>query len=300
MDYYLAVKAFIGVADTGSFSRTAAHLDLPRNAVTKLVQSLEAHLKVRLFHRTTRRVALTSDGSAYYERIARVFDAWQEAAADLAAAHAAPRGRLRVDMGTTMASLLVIPALPEFQARYPELQLDLGIGDRTVDLVHERVDCVVRGGRIADESLIARPIGDMHFVTCASPAYLARHGTPAHPADLEDGHLLVRYFFAGSGRRMPIVLRRGDEQATVTGRQFLAVNDSNAYLAAGLAGLGVLHTPAFMAEPHIASGQLVRLLPAWSAEPHPISIVYLPNRHLSARVRVFVDWMAELFARQAR
>lgn len=297
MDYFLAVRAFVGVADTGSFVRTAAALDLPRNTLTKLVQSLEAHLGVRLFHRTTRRVALTNDGAAYYARIARVLDEWQDAESDLAAAHGAPRGKLRVDMGTTMATLLVIPALPDFQARFPGLQLDIGVSDRSVDLIHDRVDCVVRGGEIADPSLIARRIGTLQYVLCATPDYLARHGTPQHPVDLEDGHLLVRYFFAGSGRRSPIEMARRDEKVVVKGQNFLAVNDSNAYLAAGLAGLGIVHTLTFMAQPHIDAGRLVPILPDWSTPPHPISIVYLPNRHLSARVRVFVDWMAELFAK---
>jgi DNA-binding transcriptional LysR family regulator len=295
MDYFLAVKTFVGVAESGSFSKTAAALDLPRNTVTKLVQSLEAHLRVRLLHRTTRRVSLTNDGSAYYERMSRILGEWQDAESGLNDAQAAPRGRLRVDMGTTMASLLVIPALPDFHRRYPDLQLDIGISDRTVNLLDERVDCVVRGGEIADPSLIARRIGELEFVTCATPAYLARHGTPAHPSELQSGHELVRYFFAGSGRKAPIDFQRGEERVSLQGRQFLAVNDSNAYLAAGLAGLGVIHTLRFMAQAHIDSGALVEILPEWRAPPNQISIVYLPNRHLSARVRVFVDWMIALF-----
>ncbi|MRW87387.1 LysR family transcriptional regulator [Pseudoduganella sp. FT26W] len=295
MDYFLAAKAFVSVAETGSFVKTAAMLDLPRNTVTKLIQALEAHLRVKLFHRTTRRVSLTNDGAAYYERMSRVLDEWHEAEADLTDAHSAPRGKLRVDMGTTMASILVIPALPDFRRKYPDLQLDIGISDRPVNLVHDRVDCVVRGGEIADQSLIARHIGALRFVTCATPEYLSRHGTPSHPSDLQEDHVLVRYFYAGSGRKAPIEYTKGDERILVQGRQFLAVNDSNAYLAAGLAGLGVLHTLAFMAQPHIDAGRLVPILQEWSSPPNQISIVYLPNRHLSARVRVFVDWMVELF-----
>lgn len=173
MDQYAAVRAFVGVVETGSFVKGAAALNLPRNTVTKLVQGLEAHLRVKLLNRTTRRVSTTSDGSAYCERMARVLDEWQEAASALANAQASPRGRLRVDMGATMATMLVIPALADFQARYPDLQIDIGVSDRPVDLVSERVDCVVRTGAIGDPSLIARRIGQFRFTTCAAPGYLA-------------------------------------------------------------------------------------------------------------------------------
>jgi LysR family transcriptional regulator for bpeEF and oprC len=290
----MAVRAFTRVVETGSFVKAAASLELPRNTVTKLVQALEAHLRVKLLNRTTRRVSTTSDGTAYYERMARILDEWQEAESALASSQASPRGRLRVDMGAALATMLVIPALPGFQARYPDLQIDIGASDRPVDLVSDRVDCVVRAGRISDPSLIARHLADQASITCATPAYLARHGVPTHPSELEHGHQLVRYFFAGSGRRQPLFLRRGEQELEVKGRYFVGVNDANAMLVAGLAGLGILHAPAFMAQPHIASGLLVPVLRDWSAERTPVSIVYSPNRHLSTRVRVFVDWMVEL------
>ena len=295
MDYFTAVKTFARVVETGSFAKAADSLEVPRNTVTKLVQSLEAHLRVKLLNRTTRRVSTTNDGAAYYERMSRILEEWQEVESELTSAQSKPRGRLRVDMGATLASLLVIPALPAFQARYPDLQLDIGVSDRPVDLVSDRVDCVVRAGRVSDPSLIARHIGDLPFITCASPDYLRNRKLPEHPADLEHNHTLIRYFYAGSSRQVPIVLNCGDGQATVRGRYFVSVNDTNALLAAGLAGLGVLHVPAFIVQPHVAAGNLVSLLDNWTADPVPISIVYSANRHLSARVRVFVDWMVELF-----
>ena len=291
----MAVRAFTRVVETGSFVKAAASLELPRNTVTKLVQGLEAHLRVKLLNRTTRRVSTTSDGTAYYERMARILDEWQEAESALTSAQASPRGRLRVDMAASMATMLVIPALPDFHARYPELQIDIGVSDRPVDLVSDRVDCVVRAGRIGDPSLIARHLGDVRFMTCATPDYLARHGTPLHPDELEHGHLLVRYFYAGSGRRLPLAFRRGEQHIEVKGRYFVSVNDANALLAAGLAGLGIMHGPAFVVQPHIAAGRLVPLLQDWTGEVNPVSIVYAPNRHLSTRVRVFVDWMVQLF-----
>lgn len=295
MDYFLAVQAFIRIVETGSFVKTAALMNLHPNAVTKLIQSLEAHLRVKLLNRTTRRVNLTNDGLVYYERMAGVLDKWLEAESDLAVSQANPKGKLRVDMGTTMASLLVIPALPAFHARYPEMQLDIGVGDRTVDLASDSVDCVIRGGELQDSSLVARYLGALPFVTCATPAYLAAHQAVTHPSHFEDGHTLVRYFFANAKRQNPITFSKGEEEIVVRGRYTVAVNDSNAHLAAGLAGLGVIQTLRFMAQPHIDAGTLVPVLQDWSTKPNPISIVYMPNRHLSVRARAFVDWMVELF-----
>ncbi|MGE7992243.1 LysR substrate-binding domain-containing protein [Pseudomonas sp. NPDC089554] len=295
MDYFAAVKAFIQVVEAGSFVKAAQALNLPRNTVTKHIQSLESHLRVKLLNRTTRRISLTNDGSAYYERMVRVVDQWLEAESDLTSAHVRPHGRLRVDMGSTMATLLVLPALPDFQKRYPELQLDIGVSDRPVDLLGERVDCVIRGGTLSDPSLIARRLGSLEFVTCATPGYLAANGTPQHPGDLEGNHQMVRYFLAGTNRRLPVVFERGEERITVDARYFVSVNDANAMLAAALAGLGVLQAPRFMAQAHLESGTLVRLLADWTQAPNPIYIVYSPNRHLSARVRVFVQWLVELF-----
>lgn len=295
MDYFNAVKAFLQVVEAGSFVKAAQTLNLPRNTVTKHIQSLESHLRIKLLNRTTRRISLTNDGTAYYERMVRVVDQWLEAESDLASAQARPHGRLRVDMGSTMATMLVLPALPEFQRRYPELQLDIGVSDRPVDLLGDRVDCVIRGGALSDPSLIARRLGSLKFVTCATPGYLATHGVPAHPKDLETNHQMVRYFFAGTNRRLPVEFAKGDERISVDANYFVSVNDSNALLAAALAGLGVLQTLLFMAEPHFKSGALVQLLKDWSLEPNPVYIVYSPNRHLSARVRVFVEWLVELF-----
>ena len=300
MDQLSAVRAFLRVVDTGSFTRAADSLELPRNTVTKLVQSLETHLQVKLLNRTTRRVATTSEGAIYHERMSRIVEEWQEAEADLGGTRRKPGGRLRVDMGSLLATQLVIPALPAFHARYPDLQVDIGATDRLVDLVSDRVDCAVRAGKITDPSLVARHIGDPSFVLCATREYLDAHGTPSTPADLESGHKIVRYFYAGSGRKAPLVLHSGNEQVTVNGRYVVAVNDANAAIAAGLAGLGVLNALRFSVQSHLDSGRLVPLLPDWSAEPVPISIVYAPNRHLSARVRVFVDWMVEVFERVDR
>lgn len=298
MDYFNAVRAFARVAETASFVKAADSLNLPRNTVTKLVQSLEAHLRTRLLNRTTRRVSLTNDGAAYYERMARLLEEWQEVEAELAHAQARPRGRLRVDMASATATLLVIPALPTFQERYPDLQIDIGVSDRPSDFLADRVDCVLRAGKITDPSLVARPLGDFAFMTCASPAYLKRHGVPTHPSELEQKHLMVKYSYA-SGRHLPVELSRDGEQISVRGHHFVAVNDGNALLSAGMAGLGIVHLPAFIAQPQVDAGLLQPVLTEWQSEPISMSVVYAPNRHLSARVRVFVDWLIELFQNQS-
>jgi DNA-binding transcriptional LysR family regulator len=294
MDYYSAVRTFVCVAETGSFTKASDRLEMPRNSVTRLVQALETHLQVRLLNRTTRRVSLTNDGAAYYERMARVIEEWQEAESDLVMAQRRPRGRVRVDMASVIAVQLVIPALPEFYARYPDIQLDIGVSDLPIDLFGRQVDCAVRGGPVGDPSLVARHIVDLPFVLCATKDYLVRHGTPANPSDIERGHTLVSYFLAGSGRTLPIVLRSKQGDVTVQARHQVAVNDANAQLAAGLAGLGILCVIRMAAQPHINQGRLVPILEDWPMDPVPLSIVYAPNRHLSARVRVFVDWFKEI------
>lgn len=295
MDHFLAVQAFNRVAETGSFVKAAAQLNLHPNAMTKLVQALEAHLRVKLLNRTTRRVTLTSEGAVYHERMRRVVDQWLEVESEMGLAQADPRGRIRVDMGTAIAALLVIPALPAFHARYPHVQIDIGASDRSADLASEAIDCVIRGGTLADSTLIARQLGRLPFVTCATPGYLAARAPLLHPSQLEAEHALVRYFSPGSGRLARLAFTRADEQVTVEGRYALATNDSNALLAACVAGLGVLHAPRFMTQAGIDAGTLVPVLQEWSVEPDALSVVYMPNRHLSVRVRAFVEWLVELF-----
>jgi DNA-binding transcriptional LysR family regulator len=299
MDQFTAVRAFIRVVEAGSFVQAADSLRMPRNTVTKLIQSLEAHLHIKLLHRTTRRVSATNEGAAYYERMAPLLAEWQQAEAEATGELNNPRGVLRVDMGSMLAVQLVIPALASFHERYPDLQLEMGVSDRPVDLISDQVDCVVRAGKVTSPSLIARQICSLPFVLCASGAYLRQHGEPTHPADLEIGHLLVRYFFAGSRRYAPIELRRGDDLAIVRGHHFVSVNDGNASLAAATAGLGILHTVTMVAQPYIERGELLPILSQWTAEPVPISVAYAENRHLSSRVTVFIAWIEQLFQNQS-
>lgn len=298
MDQILSMRVFARVVEAGTFTKAAASLDMPKGSVTKLVQHLEARLKVRLLNRTTRRVTVTPDGAAYYERTMRLLNDLDDIEASMRNAQASPSGRIRVDVGASVARLIIIPALPSFYARFPDIQLDLGVSDRPVNLISENVDCVLRAGELAEQSLVARRIGNIELVTIASPAYVQRHGMPIHPQDLENGHHTVNYFSALTGRPFPHEFFRGDEHIELSGRYQLAVNESNAHLAAVLAGLGIGQTAAFAAAPHLANGELLHLLPEWTRPALPIYVVYPPNRHLSAKVRSFVDWAAELFAHQ--
>lgn len=296
MDQLSAMRAFVRVVETGTFTRAADLLDMPKPTVTKLIQQLEGHLRAKLLNRTTRRVTVTMDGAAYYERALRLLDELAELDSSLTLAQARPSGRLRVDCSSSLAISVIIPALHEFHARYPDIQLDLGLSDRPADLIGENLDCAVRAGEITDQSLIARRIGEMRLVTCASPDYLARFGTPLHPRDIENGHRIVAYRPALSGRVLPLVYQSHDETIEIAGRYSVALNDGMGYLAAGIAGHGIMQLPAFMAREPLADGRLVPLLLDWCAAPKPLHIVYPPNRHLSNKVRVFVDWLAELFA----
>jgi DNA-binding transcriptional LysR family regulator len=190
-----------------------------------------------------------------------------------------------------------MPALPGFHRRYPDIQLDMGVSDRVVDVIGDNVDCVLRGGEVTVPSLIARRIADLHLGVYAAPAYLAEAGTPAHPRELEGApHRVVGFLRSASGRIATTAMRRGDEAVQVQGRHIVSADDGNAYLAAGLAGLGVLWLPRYMAEPHAARGELVPLFEDWRIEPMPLYLAYPPTRHVSARLRAFIGWVEEVMA----
>ena len=295
MNKLQAMEVFVGVIDAGGFTRAAENLQLPKATVTTLIQSLEKTLAVKLLHRTTRQISVTADGAAYYERCLQILSAVREAEESLSKNRANPSGRLRVDVGTSMASNVIIPALPDFFTRYPEIVLELGCSDRPIDLIEEGVDCAVRGGELSDSTLIARRIGIVHFSTCASPTYLNRTGRAQHPKDLER-HQCINFFSSKTGKIYDWDFSREGERFQLAMSGSLAVNDSNAYLSAALAGLGVAQMPQFQVAAHLATGRLELLLPDWHVDPLPIHVVYPQNRHLSAKVRVFVEWVAELYA----
>jgi LysR family transcriptional regulator for bpeEF and oprC len=290
-----AMEVFVQVVDAGSFTRAAETLQLPKATVSTLVQSLEASLSAKLLHRTTRLVTVTTDGAAYYERCVRILSDVHDAEESLSRTRLSPSGRLRVDVPTGLASEILIPALPGFFERYPDIMMELGSTDRPVDLIEEGVDCAIRGGELGDDNLIARRVGIINFVTAASPAYLDRYGVPQHPRDLER-HRCVNYFSAKTGKTYDWDFRRGEERIDIGMRGVIALNDSNAYVQAGLSGLGVIQMTDYLLTQHVAAGRMVQLLSDWTSEPLPVHVIYPQNRHLSAKVRVFVEWVSELFA----
>lgn len=299
MDRFDALQAFARVVETGSFTKAARALDVSNTTVTQLVQQLEARLRVKLLHRTTRQVRVTDDGAAYYDRVVRVLADLEDADTGLSNAAAALHGRLRVDVPSPLARLVLVPALPDFQARYPDIELHLGVSDRMVDVIGDHVDCVIRGGELADSSLMARRVGDLAMGMYASPAYLERTGPPAHPRDLtDDPHRLVGYLRWRSGRIAPVTMHRDGEAVALHGRHTLAVDDGNAYLAAGVAGLGVLCVPRYMAQPHVTRGELQPVLDDWRVDAMPLYVAFPPHRHVSAKLRSFIDWVAGMLARQ--
>lgn len=294
------MQAYVRVVEAGTFTKAADSLGLPKATVTRLIQTLETHLRTKLLNRTTRRVTVTPDGAAYYERAMRLLSDLEELEGSMNQARMTPRGRIRIDVPGVVGREMIIPHLPDFYAKYPDIQIEMGVSDRPVDLIGDNVDCVIRGGELTDQSLVARRIGEFRFVSCATPEYLRRHGTPAHPRELgEAPHRMVGYFSARTGKIVGDTFRRGDEVVEVVGNHAIAVNDADAYLQAGLAHLGLVQVTCFMAGPLLKTGELVRVLEDWDTDPVPVYVVYPPNRHLSSKLRVFVDWVVELIGREA-
>lgn len=297
-----AMRIFVRVADLASFTQAAQIMGLPKASVSTAVAQLEALLGTRLLHRTTRKVQLTQDGQMFYERSKDLLADVDEVQTLFRSDPASLRGRLRVDMPLAVARDVVLPKLPEFLRRHPDLEIELSSTDRRVDLVREGFDCVLRVGALADSSLIARPLGHYRQINCASPEYLARHGTPTTLADLA-AHRLVHYVATLGARSSgfeyidPAV---GGESARAGHANSLpmvgalTVNDSLSYLGACLAGLGIIQVPESGARPYLESGQLVEILAGFRPAALPVTLVYPNRRQLPRRVQAFMIWLEEL------
>ncbi len=292
------MRVFCRVVELQSFTKAAHALNLPKANVSHALSHLESDLGVRLLNRTTRQVSVTPDGAAYYERVLRILADIDETEATLKDVNRSPSGRLRVDVPVGVARRLIIPALSGFVDQYPDIELQLGVSDRSVDLIEEGVDCVVRGGELSDSSLIARKLGDLRCVRAAAPAYVQRYGMPKDLDELRS-HRAVHYFSGTTGRFYDMDYMDADGQRQpIVMRHTLSVNDSEALLHAGLAGLGIVDLPLFSAEIHLAAGQLVLVLPELEPSSIPMWVMYAHNRHLSAKVRVFVQWVTDLARRE--
>lgn len=294
MNKLQAMEVFVRVVETGGITRAADSLRLPKATTTTLIQKLEAALGVRLLNRTTRQISVTPDGVAYYERCVAILAAVRETEESLAQRHATPSGHLRVNVPTLMARSVIVPALPNFFERYPDIELELGCSERRADLIEEGIDCALWSGELEDSSLVARRVGELYFATCAAPAYLLKHGQPRHPDDLAR-HRCINHFLPRTGKIVDWVFAKKGVRIQVSLNGHIALDDENSYVAAAEAGLGIAQIPAFVLKEAMERGSLELVLGDWFPEPVPLNVVYPQNRHLSGKIRVFVDWIAELF-----
>jgi len=294
MDRFQAMQVFTRVVEANSFTLAADTLGLPRSTITTTIQALERQLRTKLLNRTTRRLSLTPDGASYYERCVGILAELEDAEASLHDATRNPRGRLRVDTLPSIGRLILIPALCDFHQRYPDIDLAIGMRDRPVDLVQDAVDCVIRVGELKGPTLVGKRIGTLDVVTCAAQPYIERHGVPTTVAEL-DRHRAVHYFADASGKGLDWSFLVDGQVVDVPVKSVVSVNDSEAYLQCGLMGFGIIQLPRYMAAPYLHNGELQEVLAPWAPPPMPISVAYLHNRHLSSKVRVFVDWVSELF-----
>ncbi len=238
---------------------------------------------------------VTPEGQDYYAKASRVLRDLEDIDSSFNIARSKPRGHLRIDVGGSTARDVLIPLLPDFLARYPDIRIDLGVSDRSVDLIGDNVDCVIRGGALDASSLVARGIGQATMVTCASPEYLRHNGIPAYPEELRNGHRLVSYLSPQNGRAVPFRFERDGERSELKIEYRIGVNESNAHLAACVAGLGIIQTFSYAAGAALRDGTLVEILEEWRPPPYPFHVVYPQNRYVTHRLRVFIDWLVECF-----
>ncbi len=296
MDRIDLFRVFARVVECSSFTRAADTLGVPRSSVSAAVQELEGRVGARLLHRTTRRVSPTQDGTAFYDRCLRVIAHVEDTENLFRQTAAQPSGKLRIDVPGRIGRLIIAPALPEFLDLYPQIDIDLGVTDRAVNLVEDNVDCVLRVGPLSDTGLIARPIGKLALINVASPTYLKRHGVPESPDDL-GAHWAINYASPSSGRVEDWEWVEHDTLRTVPMRGRVTVNSAEAYIAGCLAGLGLIQIPAYDVRHHIEAGELVEVMPDHRAEAMPMTLLYPHRQHLSRRLQVFADWLEALLRR---
>ncbi|MGC3981453.1 MAG: LysR family transcriptional regulator [Steroidobacteraceae bacterium] len=296
VDKLQAMEVFVRVVETGGITHAADSLKIPKATATTLIQKLESSLGVKLLNRTTRRMSVTPDGAAYYERCVVILAQVRETEELLTQQQVTPRGRLRVDVPALIARSVIIPALPAFFARYPDIELALVSSERRADLVEESIDCAIWSGEVEQPDYVARRVGYLWFAICAAPAYLKTHGQPRHPDDLVK-HRCINHFSSHSGAVSDWVFSKGSTRIQTTLKGHIAVEDDNSYVAAAEVGLGIARIPAFvLKEAMEQGGRLELVLGDWFPEPAPLSVVYPQNRHLSSKIRVFVDWIVELMS----
>lgn len=290
MDNLSGVAVFAQVVEARSFTEAARRLRMSKAAVSKQVSRLEERLGARLLNRTTRRLSLTEVGAAYYERCARIVAEAEEAELAVSHLHATPRGTLRIDVPVNFGQRYIAPILPDFMAQNPELHIDLTFNDRIVDLVEEGYDLAIRIARLPDSSLVARKLAENRSLVCAAPQYWEKHGRPSHPGELA-AHNCFGYSYLATRNEWRFQGPDGPATVRVSGR--LNANNGDVLRTAAVAGLGVVLSPVFMACDDLLAGRLEPVLRDFEPDPQGIHAVYPHNRHLSAKVRAFVDFMVD-------
>lgn len=294
MDRLAGLEVFVQVATTGSFSEAARRLGSSKSAVSKQIAGLEQRLGARLFNRTTRRLSLTAAGALLQERASLILGEFDELEQALTSAQLKPSGVLRVNVPVSFGILHIAPAIPGFLAQHPDIEIDLTLNDRFVDLVNEGYDLAVRVGELKDSTLMARPLAAVRLIVCAAPAYLARHGTPRAPADLS-AHDCLCYSYQPYQQEWRFTAPDGAVHR-VPVRGSLRANNGDVLLTAARQGCGIVLTPDFMAAPALASGELVPLLEDYRSRELAVHAVYPFTRHVPARVRAFIDHLVAHFA----
>ena len=297
MDRIMAMRTFVRIVDSNSFTRAATSLGIPRASATTLLQGLEEMLGIQLLVRTTRRLTLTAEGAAYYERCVQILADIDDIEASLQHTDDRPRGRLRVELPAAVANAIVLPALDDFHMRYEHIVLALGVSNRQVDLVGEAIDCCILLGAVPDSGLSGlsvRRLGALEHVTCASPLYVARQGMPLRLEELTS-HVAVNCMCAQTGRPEDFGFQVDGDPVNVPLGGFVQVSDEHAYLECGLRGLGLIQPSRTLAQPYLDSGRLREVLPHYRPAAMPVSVAYLRHRLVPPRVRAFVNWLAELF-----
>ncbi|MBB5424226.1 DNA-binding transcriptional LysR family regulator [Paraburkholderia sp. JPY158] len=292
MDRFEEMRVFVRIAERQSFTRAADDLQIPRATVTNLMKRLEQRLGARLLERTTRTVRLTPDGDAHYQRCVRLIADMEEA--EGAFSNVAPKGLLRVNVQGTLARHFVVPALPAFLDRFPDIELMIGEDDRLVDLVREGIDCVLRAGVLQDSSMVGRRVAQLQQVTVASPAYLATYGEPADPGALST-HRAVNYVSSATGKPLPLEFRVDGRDTALVLPSAVSVSGAELYAGAAIAGLGIVQVPRYRVDDELMAGRLRVILAEYPPPPMPVSVLYPQNRQLSSRVRVFAQWLREIF-----
>ena len=292
MDRFEEMRVFVRVAERQSFTRASDDLQIPRATVTNLVKRMEERLGARLLERTTRTVRLTPDGQAYYGRCVRLIADLEDAEGSFS--NLAPKGLLRVNLQGTLARHFVVPSLPAFLARYPDIELTIGEDDRLVDLVREGVDCVLRAGNLQDSSMVGRRVAQLPQVTVASPAYLEKYGEPADPSALA-AHRAVNYVSSATGKPVPLEFSIEGRNTPMLLPGAVSVTGVELYTGSALAGLGIVQVPRYRVRDELAAGRLKIILAGFPPPPLPVSVLYPQNRQLSSRVRVFAQWLRDIF-----